>query len=95
MSRLYLVSYDIREPKRLRKVYRLMRGYGQHTQFSVFLCELSPRRRMALETCLLQIIQGEDQLLFIDLGPVGEAAYGRIESLGQAFQPRRRGAIIV
>jgi len=27
---LYLVTYDICDPKRLRKVYRLMRGYGDH-----------------------------------------------------------------
>ena len=41
MRTSYLVCYDIREDKRLRKVFQLMRGYGDHLQYSIFECQLT------------------------------------------------------
>ncbi len=32
MRQTYIVSYDVCHPKRLRKVFKLMRGYGDHLQ---------------------------------------------------------------
>ncbi len=43
---LYLICYDITEPRRLQRVYNHLRGYGRHIQYSVFLCKLD---RSALE----------------------------------------------
>ena len=41
MSRMrYLVSYDISDPKRLRKVARSLEGFGVRLQYSVFECPL-------------------------------------------------------
>ena len=34
MRSSYLVCYDISDDKRLRKVFKLMRGFGDHLQFS-------------------------------------------------------------
>src|SRR5690606_35574631 len=45
MRTAYVVTYDICEPKRLRRVYRIMLGYGDHLQYSVFRCELTDRER--------------------------------------------------
>lgn len=39
----YLVCYDIRDPKRWRKAYKLLQGYGESVQFSIFRCWLSQR----------------------------------------------------
>jgi CRISPR-associated endonuclease Cas2 len=44
----YVVSYDISHPRRWRKVYRLMLGYGEWTQYSVFRCDLTPREVLEL-----------------------------------------------
>jgi CRISPR-associated protein Cas2 len=38
----YLVCYDISDDKRLRKVFNLMRGFGDHLQFSVLECQFTP-----------------------------------------------------
>jgi len=38
--RVYIVAYDISHPKRLRRVFRTMKVYGQHLQLSVFRCDL-------------------------------------------------------
>ncbi|MDR1568783.1 MAG: CRISPR-associated endonuclease Cas2, partial [Streptococcaceae bacterium] len=38
--RYYLVSYDISDDTRLRKVHKLLKGYGTRWQRSVFFCKL-------------------------------------------------------
>ncbi len=41
MKSNYLVCYDIREPRRLARVYKFMKGKGLHIQYSVFHCRLT------------------------------------------------------
>ncbi len=68
-ERLYVVTYDISDPKRWRKVFRTMEGYGRWLQLSVFQCRLTPRRRAALAMRLDRLIKtGEDRVLILDLG---------------------------
>lgn len=46
----YLLCYDIRQPRRLRRVHRIMCGWGSPLQYSVFKCMLNQReRRQMLE----------------------------------------------
>ena len=71
MRHTYVVTYDICDPKRLRKVYKLMLGWGDHLQLSVFQCELSHRELVQLRVELDRIIKpSEDQVLFANLGTV-------------------------
>ena len=44
MRNAYLVCYDVCDDKRLQKIYKTMRGWGDHLQLSVFQCELSYRK---------------------------------------------------
>lgn len=67
-GRWYLVCYDVRDPKRLRKVARLLEGHGERIQYSVFRCWLSPSgieklRWELTDTCVTE----EDDVLFIPL----------------------------
>jgi len=41
MKASYLVCYDIANPRRLGRVYNLMKGKGIHLQYSVFYCSLT------------------------------------------------------
>ncbi len=67
--KLWIVCYDISDAARLRRVYRTMRGYGDHMQFSVFRCLTSDTQRKQLEQDLLEILSQEaDQVLFVPLG---------------------------
>ncbi|MFA7096009.1 MAG: CRISPR-associated endonuclease Cas2, partial [Gammaproteobacteria bacterium] len=43
-ERLYIVSYDIADAKRWRAVFKIMKGYGEWLQLSVFQCRMSRRR---------------------------------------------------
>jgi CRISPR-associated protein Cas2 len=94
-ERLYIVTYDIADPKRWRHVFRLMKGYGRWLQLSVFQCRLTPRRRQELAAALDDVVHHhEDHVLIIDVGPADTVA-PRVESLGKTFQSVERKAIIV
>ena len=96
MRQTFIVSYDISCPKRLRRVYRLMRGWGDHIQFSVFRCELNPRELVELRSSLGALIHnGEDQVLFVDVGPVEGRGSTSIRAIGKTYVPPERQAIIV
>jgi|YNPBryunderm2012_1023409.scaffolds.fasta_scaffold15456_2 CRISPR-associated protein Cas2 len=41
MKSVYLISYDIKDERRLNRVHRYLKGRGIHLQKSVFYCLLS------------------------------------------------------
>ena len=64
----YLVSYDVACRKRWRRVFRLLQGYGEWVQLSVFRCRLDRRRRERMTAELKELIEaGEDRLLIARL----------------------------
>jgi len=95
MDNLFIVSYDVSDPKRWRRVYRTMRGYGVWVQLSVFQCRMSKTRLLQLEVALGEIVnRQEDHVLLIDLGPA-DAVKPRVSSIGKPFEPVRSVAVIV
>ena len=70
MRRCFLVCYDIRDPKRLRLVHRIVKGYGESWQYSIFFCVLKSIDRVRLQAELEE-----------ELGPEEVA---RIEAFAQA-----------
>lgn len=52
-------------------------------------------RASVAEARLAAIIRGEDQVLFVDLGPDGEHARARITSMGKALATAPTQAIII
>lgn len=96
MRLLYIVSYDITDDKRWRKVFKLMRGYGDHLQYSVFRCELNARERMELIEKLHPVLKhDEDQVLFFGLGPAGGQREGAVYAVGRPYTPAESGPVIV
>ena len=93
---LYIVSYDISDAKRWRRVFRTMKGYGEWLQLSVFQCRLNSRRHAELIALLDEIIHhDDDHILCIDVGKV-ETVNPRISSLGKgSYQPVERRTVIV
>jgi CRISPR-associated protein Cas2 len=92
---LYIVTYDIADPKRWRRVFRLMEGFGEWLQLSVFPCRLTAQRHAELIALLDGIIHHDhDHVILVDIGIADELA-PRIASLGKAYEPLERAAIIV
>lgn len=65
----HLISYDVRDSKRLRQVAKTLEGYGQRIQYSVFRCRLDRTTVEKLHWELAQILTEEDDLLIIPLCP--------------------------
>ena len=84
--RLYMVCYDIcgeDAPRRLRKVYKILRGYGEHLQYSVFRCSLTPLDFECLCGELEDVIHyRRDQVLLVPLG---------LESSDRSWRPTTLG----
>lgn len=82
----YLVCYDICDDKRLRRVFKTMRGYGDHLQYSVFECQLTTTDLVRLRAELSEIIHHiQDQVLFVNLGPAEGRGDRVITALGKPY----------
>lgn len=68
-KRWRLICYDIRDPARWRKVYKIVRGAGTHVQYSIFRCRLDDRELEKLRWELSRVMAAEDALLVVDLCP--------------------------
>lgn len=86
MRTTYLVCYDITDSKRLRRVFKTCRKFGDHLQYSVFECDLNPSEKIAFEDELRSIIKhDEDQALFITLGPASGRGDRVITAVGLPY----------
>lgn len=96
MRSRYIVTYDICEPDRLRRVFKTMKGFGDHLQYSVFRCDLSGMERIKMISSLGEIINhAEDQVLIIDIGPADGRGGKCIEAIGRPYSCTDRNAIVV
>ena len=96
MRRSFLVCYDIRDPKRLRKVHRFVKAYGEGWQYSVFYCTLKSIDRVRLENGLREIVNlKEDQILIVDLGSIEEAARGASTFMGLGVPKQESGMLVI
>ena len=96
MRNTFLVTYDVCDDKRLRKVFRAMRDFGDHLQYSVFECQFTAVDLARCRALLSDLIKHtEDQVLFIDLGPTEGRGERVITALGQAYSPVDAPCLVV
>lgn len=93
---LYLVAYDIADERRWRAVFKLMHGYGEWMQLSVFQCRLTRARHAELVGRLTSTISvADDHVLVVDLG-AAEQVEPKVRSLGKRkFEGIERAPVIV
>lgn len=97
MRNVYLIAYDVCDPKRLRKAYRLMCGAGDPLQYSVFRCELSKVEKLSLQEALWEVLNfAEDRVLVVDLGGVKDRGGDKIECWGTPLTKEpSRGPVVI
>ncbi|HNZ59765.1 MAG TPA: CRISPR-associated endonuclease Cas2 [Syntrophorhabdaceae bacterium] len=79
MSAGYLVCYDIRDEKRLIRVFKTMKKRGLHIQYSVFYCRLEWYELLELKAKLKDIIdESMDDLRIYPL-----PANGKVSVMGK------------
>jgi CRISPR-associated protein Cas2 len=92
---LYIVTYDISDQKRWRRVFKLLKGYGEWLQLSVFQCRCGLMRYAELLTRLDgEIDHCDDQVLVVDVGDA-DTIRPKVHSLGKAYAPIERKAIVL
>lgn len=67
MRKWHLVAYDVRDDGRLRQVARLLEGYGDRIQYSVFRCRLTDTELERLRWELARIVSRDDSVLIVPL----------------------------
>lgn len=93
--RRYLVTYDISDDKRRTAVFKMLRDHGDHTQFSVFICDLSGVELAALRGRLAGSLNPrQDQVLVLDLGDASDDIGEIVETLGKAYIPPTRTVVV-
>jgi CRISPR-associated protein Cas2 len=96
MRTTYLVAYDIADDKRLRQVFKTMRGWGDHIQYSIFECQLTRSDFARMKHELSQIIHHtDDQVLFVELGPAEGRGDRVITAMGKPYTSIDSPCIIV
>lgn len=92
----YLVAYDIREDKRLRRVHKTIKGYGWSLQYSVFICDLDTMELLSMKTDLGEIIHhGLDSVAIVDLGPPEERGNRCFSFMGATAQLPSTGPVVI
>lgn len=81
--RRYLVAYDIRDDKRLRRVHKTMKAYGWAMQYSVFVSDLDRMELMELKLRLADIIEhSSDSIAVVEVGLPAERGRVCFDFLG-------------
>lgn len=62
---LYLVAYDVRDPKRLRLTHQVLKEFACGGQKSAFECYLTQREREELVGRVEQVIDTEEDALLV------------------------------
>lgn len=92
---IYIVAYDISDTKRWRRIFKILHGYGEWLQLSIFQCRLSKTKRAELESRLREIVKGgKDHLVIIDIGPAKNVKL-RIESIGKELDTIKKNAVVI
>jgi CRISPR-associated protein Cas2 len=55
-----VISYDISDDKRRRKVAKIMEGYGYRVQYSVFECDLDVKKLQELKKRLQPLVKEKE-----------------------------------
>lgn len=76
----YLVTYDIPDDKRRKKIADILTGYGSRVQYSVFECVLNGKQYRELKTRLKKVFKSEeDNLRFY---PISDHTLQQVEIWG-------------
>jgi len=65
----HLVCYDIRDDKRWRRAYKILKGRGERVQYSIFRVQMTRTQLEELRWELKKVMAEEDDLMIVRLCP--------------------------
>lgn len=88
----YVVAYDIPQDRRRTKVHKILSGFGQWTQYSLFECFLTAKERVLLRDKLDRVLEpAEDSVRFY---PLCEGCLGKVKTVGDP-KPEERTLFVI
>ena len=79
---LYVIAYDIPNDKRRGRVHKILCGFGEWTQYSLFECFLDARDLVRLRAALASVLDpGEDS---VRIYPLNADCIENVETIGSA-----------
>ena len=79
-SSLYVVAYDIPDDKRRTKIHKILKGFGQWTEFSLFECFLTRKELLQMQAKLDKYLDPRKDKVRIYF--ICDACLTRIETIG-------------
>ena len=96
MRNRYFVAYDVSDPQRLARTYKKMLGYGDHMQYSVFVCSLNRSELVMLRTDLEEILNlKEDRAIIINTGSDNVPAGRSVITIGTQIKPDAERVVVI
>jgi len=93
--RRYLVTYDVSDDRRRDRVFTSCMQHGDHTQFSVFVAELTDKELVMFQATLEKIVHHvQDQVLIFDLGPARSQQGRVVAAVGKPYEPDVRALVV-
>ena len=89
---LYVIAYDISSDRRRTKVHKVLCGFGQWTQYSLFECHLTEKERLTLRGKLDKILEPEDDS--VRFYPLCAACVEKVETVGSEAPEEKQIFII-
>jgi CRISPR-associated protein Cas2 len=80
----YLITYDIASDSRRTRLSRLLEGYGDRVQYSVFEADLSRKDVQDILRSAENLVSKGDSLR---LYPACENCAGKVKTIGRSYQP--------
>ena len=80
----YLITYDVTNNSRRTRLSKLLEGYGDRVQYSVFEADLDRREVQEILACAAKLIGKADSLR---LYPTCGECVRRVKTIGRSYQP--------
>lgn len=79
-SSLYVVAYDIPDDRRRTKIHKILKGFGQWTEFSLFECFLTKKELLQMRAKLDKYLDTRTDKVRFYL--ICDACMTKIETIG-------------
>lgn len=79
-TQFYVVAYDIADDTRRTRVHRILRGFGQWTEYSLFECFLTKKELLLLRAKLDKYLDPTRDR--VRIYQICDACLGKIETVG-------------
>lgn len=89
---LYVIAYDIPNDRRRTKLHKLLSGFGEWTQYSLFECFLTEKESLMLRHRVDALVEPDEDS--VRLYRMCEACMEKVETIG-APKPKEREVFIV